>query len=281
MKEECEEQVQRMKGKRVLVTGSGTGIGRSMGLEFAREGAVVAFHYAYHGDGAQAAVEQVLRLGGKAAAFKGDFRQPDSTRHLADQALEFLSGIDVLVNNAGISLNVPFEEVTPEQFDILYNVNFRAVFFLTQSIIPNMLMQGHGVILNIASIHAFGGVQEYSVYAATKGAMVAFTRQLAIELAPKGIRVNGIAPGVVEVENYYEVIPDFNPQAFGRNIPVGFVGQPRDIARAAVFLASDDARFIVGQTLVVDGGTTSWFAFRDDFRKPLTARWGKGYVPGR
>jgi len=281
MEEKQQAQPRRMEGKRVLVTGSDTGIGRQVALEFAQEGAQVAFHYPDHGEGALTGVEQVIKQGGKAAAFQGDFRQPDSPRRLAEQALEFLGGIDILVNNAGVSINVPFEEVTPEQFDALHAVNFRALFFLTQAVVRGMLKEGHGVILNMASIHALGGIQEYSVYASTKGAIVAFTRQLAIELAPRGIRVNGIAPGVIEVENYYKAVPDFDPQAFGRNIPAGFVGQPCDIARAAVFLASEDARFIIGQTLVVDGGTTSWFAFRDDFRKPIRARWGKGYVPGR
>ena len=281
MRKQPEEQTKRMEGKRVLVTGSDTGIGRGIGLEFAREGAAVAFHYPHHGDGAQSAVDEIVQLGGKAVAFQADFRQPDSTRRLANQALEFLGGIDVLVNNAGISFNAPIEEVTPEQFDIVYNVNVRAVFFLTQALVPPMVGQGHGVILNIASIHAFESVREHSVYAGTKGAIVAFTRQLAIELAPKGIRVNAIAPGAIEVENYYKVLPDFDPQAFGQNIPVGFTGQPRDIARVAVFLASEDARYIAGQTLIVDGGTTSWFAFRDDYRKPIPGCWGKGYVPGR
>jgi NAD(P)-dependent dehydrogenase (short-subunit alcohol dehydrogenase family) len=104
-------------------------------------------------------------------------------------------------------------------------------------------------------------------------------RQLAIELAPKGVRVDAIAPGAIEVENYHKTLLGFDPQAEGWNIPAGFLGQPRDIARVAVFLASEDARYIVGQTLIVDGGTTSWFAFRDDFQKPDSGIRGKGYVP--
>nr|MBA2706549.1 SDR family oxidoreductase [Gemmatimonadaceae bacterium] len=135
-------------------------------------------------------------------------------------------------------------------------------------------------VINLTSIHAFQGKQEHSVYAGTRGAIVAFNRQLAIELAASGIRVNAIAPGSVEVENYYTAIPGYDPHKAGRGIPAGFVGQPIDIARVAVFLASDDARYIVGQTLIVDGGTTSWMPFGEGFRGPLNAKFGQGYVPG-
>lgn len=276
-----DEQSKRMLGKRALVTGAGTGIGRAVGLELAREGAAVVFHYAYKWENAISAAEEVIRAGGKAKALQADFIKLDSLRHLADEAVDFLGGVDILVNNAGISMNAPIEKVTPEEFDTLYNVNIRAMFFLTQAVVPHMLQHGKGTVVNLSSIHAFGGQNEHSVYAGTKGAIVAFTRQLAIELAPKGVRVNAIAPGAIEVENYYKAIPEFDPIAFGRFIPAGFLGQPRDIARVVVFLASEDSRYIVGQTLVVDGGTTAWFAFREDFRESDTAVWGKGYVPGR
>jgi NAD(P)-dependent dehydrogenase (short-subunit alcohol dehydrogenase family) len=200
---------------------------------------------------------------------------------LAKDALEFLGGIDVLVNNAGISMNQPFERVTVEQFDLLYGVNIRGMFFLTQAVLPQMVEQGSGSVINLSSIQAFGGVRENSVYGGTKGAIVSFTRHLAVELAPKGIRVNAIAPGAIEVESYYKAVPDFDPDAFANKIPAGIMGQPIDVARAVIFLASDDARYILGHTLIVDGGTTAWFAFSDEFNKPDRAVWGKGYVPGR
>jgi NAD(P)-dependent dehydrogenase (short-subunit alcohol dehydrogenase family) len=110
--------------------------------------------------------------------------------------------------------------------------------------------------------------------------VVGFTRQLAIELAPQGVRVVGIAPGSVAVENQYDVIPGFNPETYGNSIPAGFIGRPQDIAEVALFLAGPGARYIVGQTLVVDGGTTSWMPFGDGFRQPLNFAFGKGYVPG-
>src|SRR5204862_314542 len=133
----------------------------------------------------------------------------------------------------------------------------KAPFFLTQSVLP-ALLESRGCIVNTTSIHAYEGMREHSVYAGTRGAIVAYTRQLAIELAPKGVRVNGIAPGCVPVERYYRSIPTFDPAAAGRAIPKGRVGTVSDIARAAAFLCSDVAAFIVGQTIVVDGGSTSW-----------------------
>lgn len=273
-------QSKQMKGKRVLVTGSGTGIGRGIGLAFAQQGADVAFHYAHSSDGAARAAQQARELGRKAEAFKADLGSVEQAKELGANAIDFLGGIDVLVNNAGITMNMPFEQVTPEQFDTLYNVNIRGMFFLTQKCVPTMAEQGGGAVVNISSIHAFVAMQEHSVYTGTKGAIVSYTRELAVELAPENIRINAIAAGAVEVENHYKVIPGYDPAAFGKCIPAGFEGKPSDIANVAIFLASDEARYIVGQTLVVDGGTTSCVSFNEDFRKPLDFSFGKGYVPG-
>lgn len=272
-------QGQRLKGKRAIVTGSGTGIGREVALEFGREGAAVVLHYAHSDQGATTAVEELRQAGGQAAVFKADFAHLEEVRRLAREALDFLGGLDILVNNAGITMNRPFAEVTPAQFDLLYQVNVRAPFFLTQALLP-ALTDSRGAVINLTSIHAFEGYPEHSVYAGTKGALVAYTRELAIELAPKGVRVNAIAPGSIAVENHFKVNPNLDLEASGRLIPCGFVGQPRDIARVAVFLATEEARYIVGQTLVVDGGTTSWMPFSDAFRHPLGVQFGQGYVPG-
>lgn len=269
----------KLQGKRVLVTGAGTGIGRVIALETAQEGADVVLHYSHNADGALSAVEAIRKMGQRAVAYQADFNQIAAAIQLGQQALEFLGGLDVLVNNAGITMNMPFEKVTPEQFDTLFHVNVRAPFFLTQAALP-ALKDSKGVIVNISSIHAFQGYPQHSVYAGTKGAIVACSRELAIELALQGVRVNSIAPGSVVVENYYQAAPDFDPDAMGVLIPCGFVGEPKDIARAVIFLASEDARYIVGQTLVVDGGTTAWMPYSDAFRQPNNAQFGKGYVPG-
>jgi len=269
----------RLVGKRALVTGAGTGIGREVALEMGRQGADVVLHYAHSDRGAASAASELEGDGVRARAVQADLASVEEVRRLAAGALEFLGGLDILVNNAGITMNRPFAEITPEQFDQLYQVNVRAGFFLAQAALPALEASG-GAVINLSSVHAYEGTPEFSVYAGTKGAIVAQTRQLAIELAVKGVRVNAIAPGDVVVENHYRADPELDLDAVGRTIPCGFVGQPLDIARVAAFLASDEARYIVGQTLVVDGGTTSWMPFTDQFRQPVGVQYGKGYVPG-
>jgi len=272
-----------MKDKRVLVTGSGTGLGQGIALEFARQGAVVAVHYSHSAAGAEATVKQIVEAGGKAVAFKADFRETAPIQTLAREAVAFLGGLDVLVNNAGITMNRPFEATTVEQFDTLYAVNVRAPYFMSQAVVPE-LEKSKGVIINIASIHAFRAFVEHTVYAGTRGAIVTFTRNLAVELAPRGIRVVGLAPGAVPVPSHFKSTPGVDMEKsvreLGKAIPCGFAGTPRDIGDIAVFLASPSARYIVGQTLVADGGTTTVMHFGEDFKQPMTAQFGQGYVPG-
>jgi NAD(P)-dependent dehydrogenase (short-subunit alcohol dehydrogenase family) len=274
----------KMAGKRVLVTGSGTGIGREIALEFARQGADVVVHYAHDEKGARSAVEEIRAMGRRVEAFKADFDRVDEAVRLGEQAIGFLGGLDGLVNNSGITFNKPFLDVKPEQFDRLYHVNIRAQFFLTQRVVKDMLTHGGGAICNITSIHGLSGAPEHSVYAGTKGAIMAYTRSLAVELAHKGIRVNAIAPGWVTVENYYKALPGFNETDAAKDaavkVPLGRSGLKVEIAKLAAFLCSEDAGYIVGQTIVADGGTTSLMSLISDFRNPSTAKFGTGYVPG-
>ena len=245
----------RMQGKRALVTGAGTGIGREIALEFAREGADVALHYSHDLPTVASAVKEIERLGRRVCALPGRFEHVKEAQTVARGALEFLGGLDVLVNNAGVTQPVPFAEVTPEHFDFIYGVNVRGPFFLTQTCAP-ALIASCGAIVNIGSIHGQRGAPGHSVYAGSKGAIDACSRELAIELGTQGVRVNTIAPGSIVVESYYTREPNYDPAVHAQKIPCGFVGTPLDIARLAVFLSSPDARYIVGQTLTVDGGTT-------------------------
>jgi NAD(P)-dependent dehydrogenase (short-subunit alcohol dehydrogenase family) len=274
----------KLQGKKALITGSDTGIGHEIGLEFGRQGADVVFHYVQSDSGVKAAVEEVKLMGRRSAAFQADFDALEQVTHLADQAGEFLGGINCLVNNAGVTMNRPFLKVTPEQFDKLFNINFRGQYFLTQRVVESMLQAEGGVICNMSSIHGLQGVPEHSVYAATKGAILAYTRSLAMELAYRGIRVNAIAPGWITVENYFKCIPGFTnelaEETCHKAIPAARCGKPIDVARMAAFLCSDDASFIVGQTIVVDGGTTALMSLVSDFRKESTNTFGKGYIPG-
>jgi NAD(P)-dependent dehydrogenase (short-subunit alcohol dehydrogenase family) len=273
----------RLTGKRTLVTGTGTGIGREIALEFARQGADVVLHYAID-PGAVTAAEEIRSMGRRAKAYQANFDRIDEVLALADKAIEFLGGIDCLVNNAGITLNRPFLKVTLEQFDRLLHVNVRGQFFLTQRVVEAMLKGGGGAICNLTSIHGLQGAPEHSLYAATKGAIVAYTRALAVELAYKGIRVNAIAPGWVTVENYYKAVPGFSEQqaeeTARKMIPAARTGKPVEIAKLAAFLCSKDADYIVGQTIVADGGTTVLMSLISDFRAESANRFGMGYVPG-
>ena len=273
----------KLAGKKALVTGAGTGIGREIALEFARQGADVALHY-FNEKGARSAAAEIRKLGRRATTFKADFRNVDQAVGVAEQAIRFLGGVNCLVNNAGITMNKPFPDVKRGHFDTLFNVNVRSPLFLTQRVVEHMLKHGGGAICNLSSIHAVQGAPEHSVYAATKGAIMAYTRALAVELAHKGIRLNAIAPGWITVENYFKAIPGFNLRNAARDakvkVPAARYGEPRDIAKLAVFLCSEEAGFIVGQTIVADGGTTALMSLMTDFRGKSTARFGIGYVAG-
>ena len=275
----------RFEGKKVLVTGSGTGIGRGVALEFAREGADVVLHYAHSDAGAKSAAGEILAMGRRAVVLQANFEDVDAVIKLGAGAVEALGGIDCLVNNSGITFNKPFLKITPEQYNTVFDVNIRAQFFLTQNIVGHMLSRGGGgAIVNLTSIHGVQGAPEHAVYAATKGAIIAFTRTLGIELAHKGIRVNAIAPGWVMVENHRKIFPGYTDEGAlesARNsVPLGRPGFPVDIAKLALFLCSEDAEYIIGQTIVADGGTTALMSLISDFRSESSARCGLGYVAG-
>jgi 3-oxoacyl-[acyl-carrier protein] reductase len=271
-----------LSGKRALITGSGTGIGRGIAIECARAGAMVAVHYSHDPHEAAEVVAEIKSLGGEAQAFGADFTDTSAIPKLAEEARNYLGDVDILVNNAGIIFNAPVENVTTSQFETLYRVNVQAGFFLVQELLPTLRKQ-RGAVVNIASIHAFEGRREHSVYAGAKGAVVAMTRALAIELAPQGVRVNAIAPGCVPVTSYAKAVGPVDVEQLGREIPAGCVGTPQDIGKAVVFLASQDSKFILGQTLVVDGGTTSWMPFGEGFRDSMAEKglqFGREYLPG-
>ena len=275
---QSEPTSKRMQGKRVLVTGAGTGIGKGVALEFAREGADVVIHYSHSAPGALDAVEQIKPLGVRVAAIHADMSLVEDCRRLGREALDFLGGLDVLVNNAGITVNTPFEKVTPEQWDKMYFVNVRGQFFLTQSVLA-ALEASRGTVLNFSSLHGLFGKTQHSVYAGTKGAIIAQTRELALELAPKGIRVNGIIPGWVRVENQEQALgEDFDWEGTAQTIPAGSISTPREMGRLALFLASEEGRYFVGQNLIYDGGYAAIFPNTGDWRDGGTIQFGSQYL---
>jgi glucose 1-dehydrogenase/3-oxoacyl-[acyl-carrier protein] reductase len=232
-------------------------------LEVERQAESVVLQYAGRKKGAETAEQEIGALGGKALSIQADLSHVAECFRLVDQAAEFLGGLDALVNNAGITEVWDYMNVTPEQFDLLYHVNIRGEFFCAQRAVTHMLKAGKGAIVNMTSVHGFAGMQGHSVYAGTKGAIIAWTREAACELAPKNIRMNAVAPGWIEVESHYKKYAGYDAKAGGQRIPRKRVGQPMDIAKACVYLASDDADFVIGQTLVVDGGTLALMTLSD------------------
>jgi glucose 1-dehydrogenase/3-oxoacyl-[acyl-carrier protein] reductase len=263
----------RLEGKLILVTGAGTGIGRGIALEVARQGADVVL--GYYGDtakGAEEAVEEIKGIGRRTLAIHADLRNVAECIRLVDEASAFLEGLDGLVNNAGVTLTLDFLDVTETHYDRIYHLNIRGQFFCAQQAVRHMMLRGKdlqqrspdkswtgGSIVNVSSVHSIVGCPGHSVYAGTKGAINAFTRELAVELCPMHIRANVLAPGSIEVESYY-TDPNYTRDFGNSLVPWGRIGLPQDCGYLVSFLLSDASEFMTGNVLYFDGGLTAKMA---------------------
>jgi NAD(P)-dependent dehydrogenase (short-subunit alcohol dehydrogenase family) len=243
-----------LTGKTALVTGASRGIGRASALALAARGAQVLVHYSSGAAEAQAVVAQIRAAGGRAEALAADLSTADGPFTLAQKVIEIVGArLDILVANAGVALAATLEDTTLEDFDRLFAVNVRAPFFLVQQLLP-VMREGSSIVL-LSSLAARAAVGNLAAYASTKGAIDTLLTHFAAALGPRGIRVNAVAPGVVETD-----MSSFTRTDAGRDMTLSMqalkrVAQPEDIAGAVAFLASDDARWVTGDSLRVDGGS--------------------------
>jgi 3-oxoacyl-[acyl-carrier protein] reductase len=245
----------RLKGKIAVVTGASKGIGAAIAEHLAAEGASVVVNYASSKTGADAVVKRITQKDGKAVAVQADVSKPEDIQRLFAETKKAFGRLDILVNNAGIYEFSPLEAITAEHFHKQFNLNVLGLLLTTQEAVKHFGPAG-GSIINISSVVATLAPPSTSVYSATKAAVVAITTSLAKELGARKIRVNAINPGMVETEGVHAAgitESDFRKQ-IEANTPLGRIGQPDDIAPAAVYLASQESAWITGETLYISGG---------------------------
>ncbi|WP_213806945.1 glucose 1-dehydrogenase [Granulicella sp. dw_53] len=246
----------RLAGKVAIVTGSSSGIGQAIAIRLASEGANIVVDYRSHPEGADETKIQIEAAGSKAIVVQADVSKIADTQNLIDQAYSQLGRCDILVNNAGVEKSAPFWEVTEADYDTVLDVNLKGAFFLTQAFVRRLRdSKQPGRIINISSVHEDMAFPNFSSYCASKGGIRMLMRNLSVELGPLGITVNNIAPGAIATPINKSLLND-KPKldALLRNVPLGRMGTPEDVASLTVFLASDEASYITGSTYVIDGG---------------------------
>lgn len=247
--------MKKLEGKVAVVTGASKGIGAGIAKDLAAAGAAVVVNYNSSKEGAERVVADITKKGGKAIAVQGDMAKPADVKRLFADTAKAFGRLDVLVNNAGVYRFDPLEAVTENEFHREFNTNVLGPILASQEAVKHF-GPGGGSIINISSVASTNALPMSVVYSATKSALDSVTRVLAKELGPRKIRVNSINPGVTETEGVHEIGiigSEFEKQAVS-NTPLGRYGQPEDIAPAVVFLASDDARWVTGESIKVSGG---------------------------
>ena len=236
-----------------LVTGSSRGIGRGIALQLAREGWDICVNYIQHREAAEEVVSQIRTLGRNAIAVQADVADSQAVFSMVKTAEAELGPISLLVNNAGVAGQALFQDITDEMWDRYMGVNLGGARNTIRAVLPHMLHEKAGCIVNISSMWGLRGASCEVAYACTKAALIALTRSLALELAPSHIRVNCVAPGVIKTD-MLDALPAEALPMLANDTPLGRLGTPEDIAHAVAFLADEKASFITGQVLASDGG---------------------------
>jgi glucose 1-dehydrogenase len=246
----------RLAGKVAIVTGSGSGIGQAIAIRLANEGASIVVDYRNHIEQAQETASKAVAAGGKAILVHADVSVIADTQNLVDQAYKQLGRCDILVNNAGIEIESPFWDVTEKDYDAVLNVNLKGAFFLTQAFVRRLRdAKLPGRVINISSVHEDMVFPHFSTYCVAKGGMRMLMRDLAVELGPFNITINNIAPGAIATPINAKMMENKDQlDALLKNIPLGRVGTPEDVAGLALFLVSDGGSYCTGSTFIIDGG---------------------------
>jgi glucose 1-dehydrogenase len=248
----------KLEGKTVLITGGSQGIGQGIAFRLAEEGADIVIDYVGNSQPADATVAQIQKRGRRALAVEADISSVDQIHTMMKQAVDSFGGVDILINNAGVEKHASIWEATEHDYDLVLTINLKGAFFASQAFVQHrMAVKKPGKIINISSVHEELPFPHFTSYCASKGGVKMMMRNLSIELAPYGITVNNIAPGAIETPINTALLNDPPKlKALLGNIPLGRLGQVSDVGGVAAFLASSDADYITGATIVVDGGLT-------------------------
>lgn len=245
--------MRKFEGKAAIVTGASRGIGREIALLLAKEGARVAVNYSGSKDKADEVVQLITASGGEAFAIQADVSNAESVKVMVDQTIETFGSIDILVNNAGITRDNLLMRMKDDEWDDVININLKGVFLCTKGVTRQMMRQRAGKIVNVASIVGVSGNPGQANYVAAKAGVIGFTKTVAKELASRNINVNAVAPGFITTDMTDTLNEEVKNQMLTA-IPLGKLGSPADVAKTVAFLLSDDAAYITGQTIHVDGG---------------------------
>ncbi len=243
----------KLEQRVAIVTGASGGIGRAIAMTLAHEGAAVVVHYLANRDAAEAVVGAILEHGGRACGVQADIRVPEEANRLVVAAVEAFQGVHILVNNAAIIRDMLILRMKQEDWEAVLNTNLSGAFYCTKAVLREFVRQHGGRIINIASVVAEIGTPGQANYVAAKAGMIGLTKAVAKEVASRGITVNAVAPGFIEAGLTGDLRAGLVAQ-YLEQVPLGRAGKPEEVAAAVVFLASDDAAYITGQVLNVDGG---------------------------
>jgi 3-oxoacyl-[acyl-carrier protein] reductase len=245
-----------LSGKVALVTGASSGIGHATALALAEAGAAVAVNYHKNEAGAESACRQIIDAGGRAIAVRADVTKSADVLRMAEETVAALGPVDVLVNNAGSLVErLRLLDLTEDRWDEVIDLNLKSAFLCAQAVAASMIERKRGVIINVSSIAGRNGGALGSIhYSAAKGGLITMTKGMAKELAPHGVRVNGVSPGVIDTPFHEQFSTPEAMRNFVNLIPLGRVGSPEEIGRLVVFVASDAASYLVGETIEINGG---------------------------